>query len=168
MRPTYSDVDRRYISVFSEEQTSVFSYILINNFYTQLFKKDPFGDKTIEAIPCIRMANSVYWEKLFVQYVRKMENPMEWLYRLFHLNENKDGLYWDSAMVLAVFGEFPQMDTFDVLAEKLVGKELLEEYREGMNFINPNYTDFSTIEKINSKPFTKAAYEWWKSRSISS
>ena len=168
MKPIYSDVDRRYISVFSEEQTKVFSYILINNFYTQLFKKDPFGDKTIEAIPCIRMANSVYWEKLFVKYVREMKNPMEWLYRLFHLNESKDGLYWDSAMVLAVFGEFPQMDTFDVLAEKLVGKELLEEYREGMNLINPNNTDFSTIEKINKKPFTKAAYEWWKSRSISS
>lgn len=168
MKPIYSDVDRRYISVFSEEQTKVFSYILINNFYTQLFKKDPFGDKTIEAIPCIRMANSKYWDKLFVEYVRGMKNPMEWLFRLFHLNESKDGLSWDSAMVLAVFGEFPQMDTFDVLSEKLVGKELLEEYREGMNFINPNYTDFSTIEKINSKPFTKAAYEWWKSRSISS
>ena len=165
MRPFYSDVDRRYISVFSEEQTKVFSYRLINNFYTLLFKNDPFGDKTIEAIPCIRMANNVYWEKLFVKYVREMKNPMEWLYRLFYLNESKDGLYWDSAMVLAIFGEFPQRDTFDVLAEELVGKELLEDYREGMNFINPNYTDFSTLEKINSKPFTKAAYEWWKSKS---
>lgn len=168
MRPIYSDVDRRYVSVFSEEQTTCFSKILIDNFYSQLFLNDPFGDKTIEAIPCIRMANRDYWDKLFVKYVRGIKNPMEWLFRLFHLNENKDGLYWDTAMVLAVFGEFPQMDTFDVLAEKLVGKELLEEYREGMNLINPNNTDFSTIEKINRKPFTKAAYEWWKSRSISS
>ena len=168
MRPIYSDVDRRYGSVFSEEQTTCFSKILIDNFYSQLFLNDPFGDKTIEAIPCIRMANRDYWDKLFVKYVRGIKNPMEWLFRLFHLNENKDGLYWDTAMVLAVFGEFPQMDTFDVLAEKLVGKELLEEYREGMNLINPNNTDFSTIEKINRKPFTKAAYEWWKSRSISS
>lgn len=168
MKPTYSDVDRRYISVFSEEQTKVFSYILINNFYTQLFKKDPFGDKTIEAIPCIRMANCYYWDKLFVKYVRGLKNPMEWLFRLFHLNESKDGLSWDPAMVLAVLGEFPQMNTFDILAEELVGKEILEDYREGMNFINPNHTDFSTIEKINKKPFAKAAYEWWKSKSISS
>ncbi len=168
MRPIYSDEDRRYISVFSEEQTNFFSKILIDNFYSKLFMNDPFGDKTIEAIPCIRMANSEYWNKLFVTYVRKMENPMECLFRLFYLYESKDGLYWNSAMVLAVFGEFPQMDTFDVLAEKLVGKELLEEYREGMNLINPNNTDFSTIEKINRKPFTKAAYEWWKSKSISS
>ena len=159
MRPVYSDVDRRYISVFSEEQIKCFSKILIDNFYSEVFINDPFGNKTIEAIPCIRSADSEYWNNLFIEYVRKSKNPMEWLFRLFYLNESKDGLYWDSAMVLAVLGEVPQLG-FGT-AEKLVGKELLKDYDQDMEYIAPNHTDFSTIERINSGPFSKAAYEWW-------
>lgn len=160
MRPVYSDVDRRYISVFSEEQIKCFSKILIDNFYSEVFINDPFGNKTIEAIPCIRRADSEYWNNLFIEYVRKSKNPMEWLFRLFYLNESKDGLYWDSAMVMAVLGEVSQL-VFGTVAEKLVGKELLKDYNQDMEYIVPNHTDFSTIERINSRPFSKAAYEWW-------
>lgn len=160
MKPFYSDVDGRYISVFSKEQVDILSKILIDNFFSKVFITDPFGEKTIKDIPCIRVANNKYWDDLFVKYVQKYENPMEWLFRLFELNESRDGLHWNSEMVLAVLGEYQKLDSFDVVAENLVGKDALNDYKQGMEYINPNHTDFSTKEKVNSKPFTKAAYEW--------
>lgn len=160
MKPFYSDVDGRYISVFSKEQVDILSKILIDNFFSKVFITDPFGEKTIKDIPCIRVANNKYWDDLFVKYVQKYEDPMEWLFRLFELNESRDGLHWNSEMVLAVLGEYPKQDSFDVVAENLVGKDALNDYKQGMEYINPNHTDFSTKEKVNSKPFTKAAYEW--------
>lgn len=160
MRPFYSETDGRYISLFSKEQVEALSKILIDNFYSKVFITDPFGDKTIKDIPCIRVANEKYWDGLFVKYVQKYEDPMEWLFRLFELSESRDGLHWNSEMVLAVLGEYPKLDSFDVVAENLVGKDALNDYKQGMEYINPNHTDFSTKEKVNSKPFTKAAYEW--------
>lgn len=160
MKPFYSDVDGRYISVFSKEQVDILSKILIDNFFSKVFITDPLGEKTIKDIPCIRVANNKYWDDLFVRYVQKYEDPMEWLFRLFELNESRDGLHWNSEMVLAVLGEYPKLDSFDVVAENLVGKDALNDYKQGMEYINPNHTDFSTKEKVNSKPFTKAAYEW--------
>ncbi len=160
MRPFYSEVDGKYTSVFSKEQVDNLSKILIDSFYSEVFTKKPFGEKTIKEIPCIRVANNKYWDDLFVKYVQKYKNPMEWLFNIFVLNKTRDGLLWNSDMVLAVLGEYPKLDSFDVVAENLVGKDALNDYKQGMEYINPNYTDFSTIEKVNSKPFTKAAYEW--------
>lgn len=164
MRPFYSEVDGKYTSVFSKEQVDNLSKILIDSFYSEIFTKKPFGEKTIKEIPCIRVANNKYWDDLFVKYVRKYKNPMEWLFNIFVLNKTRDGLLWNSDMVLAVIGEYPKLDSFDVVAENLVGKDALNEYKQGMEYINPNSTDFSTIEKINSKPFAKAAYEWLMTR----
>ena len=165
MRPFYSEVDGKYTSVFSKEQVDNLSKILIDGFYSEVFTKKPFGEKTIKVIPCIRVANNKYWDDLFVKYVRKYKNPMEWLFNIFVLNKTRDGLLWNSDMVLAVLGEYPKMDSFDVVAENLVGKDALNDYKQGMEYINPNSTDFSTIEKINSKPFAKAAFEWLTTQS---
>lgn len=165
MRPFYSEVDGKYTSVFSKEQVDNLSKILIDSFYSEVFTKKPFGEKTIKEIPCIRVANNKYWDDLFVKYVRKYKNPMEWLFNIFVLNKTRDGLLWNSDMVLAVLGEYPKLDSFDVVAENLVGKDALNDYKQGMEYINPNHTDFSTIEKVNSKPFTKAAFEWLTTQS---
>lgn len=161
MRPfTYLQQEERFSFVFTKEQVDDFSQIIIDNFFNKIFNEKPFGAASIEAIPCMRLANSKYWDNLFLNYIQASDNPLEWLFRLFKLYDNNEGMYWNLPMVLAVLGEIPMIETFYERAERLVGSELLQPYKDGMEYINPNSTDFSTVEKINEKPFSKAAYEW--------
>lgn len=150
--------------VFTNEQVDEFSKNIIERFYKEVFREKPFGAASIEAIPCMRMANKKHWDNLFCNYIQSSNNPLEWLFRLFKLNDNNEGMCWDLSMVLAVLGETPMFDTFYERAEQLVGSELLQPFKEGMDYINPNNTDFSTAEKTNNKPFSKAAYEWLKTQ----
>lgn len=169
MKPIYSDVDRRYISVFSEKQINFFSKILIDNFYSEVFIKDPYGDKTIESIPCVRSAYSEYWRKLFVDYVRKSKNPMEWLFRLFYLSENKDGLCWDSAMVMAVLGESREIHSLSLYnsVKNLCDDEAFEKYKEYLRkFETKDYFESIPNEMIDGNLFLKDAYEWLKEKHI--
>lgn len=165
MRPlTYLQQDERFSFVFTNAQIDDFSQIIIDSFFNKIFNEKPFGAASIEAIPCMRLANSKYWDSLFLNYIQASDNPLEWLFRLFKLYDNNEGMYWDLPMVLAVLGELPMYDTFYERAERLVGSELLQPFKDGMEYINPNSTDFSTVEKINDKPFSKAAYEWLKTK----
>ena len=160
--PEYLQQEKRLSFVFTNEQVDEFSKIIIDRFFNKVFRVKPFGVASIEAIPCMRSANSKYWDNLFQNYIQASDNPLEWLFRLFKIYDNNEGMYWDIPMVLAVLGENPKLDSFYERAERLVGAELLQPFKEGMEYINPNNTDFSTVEKINNKPFSKAAYEWLK------
>lgn len=160
IRPFGYSQEERFSFIFTNEQVDDLSKILIDRFFKDVFCEEPFGAVSIEGMPCMRLANSKYWENLFCNYVQTSDEPLEWLFRLFKIYDNIEGMYWDSAMVSAILGDTPMFDTFYERAERIVGQGVLQPYKEGMESINPNNTDFSTMEKIHSKPFSKVAYEW--------
>lgn len=149
-----------FLPIFTKEQALCFSKILIDRFYDEVFIKNPFDEKSIEAIPCMRLANETYWNELFVKYIQASDNPMEWMFRLFKLNRNGKGMSWNRQTVLAVCGEYPQLKTIKDLAKEIVGDEIFQKYEEKSDHIVPLHGEFDNIENIMNKPFTKAAYEW--------
>lgn len=153
-------LEEGFSPIFTKEQAVCFSKILIDRFYNEVFIKNPFDEKAIETIPCMRLANEPYWNKLFVKYIQASDNPMEWMFRLFKLNGDGKGMSWNRQMVLAVCGEHPQLNTIMELAKGIVGDEIFQEYKENSNLIVPLSGEFDNIENIMNKQFTKAAYEW--------
>lgn len=149
-----------FLPIFTKEQALCFSKILIDRFYDEVFIKNPFDEKAIEAIPCMRLANETYWNELFVKYIQASDNPMEWMFRLFKLNGDGKGMSWNRQTVLAVCGEYPQLKTVKDLAKEIVGDEIFQKYEKKSDHIVPLHGEFDNIENIMNKPFTKAAYEW--------
>ena len=151
--------------IITKEQAGYFSKILIDRFYNEIFVKNPFDEKAIEAIPCMRLANETYWNKLFVKYIQASDSPMEWMFRLFKLNGDGKGMSWNRQMVLAVCGEHPDLYTIKEWAKKIVGDEVFQKYEGNSNLIVPLHGEFDNIENIMNKTYTKSAYEWLKKQS---
>ena len=162
-RPEHSDHE----NVFSVEQLDEFAKLIIDNFYNRLFVKNPFADKTIEAIPCIRTIYLKYWEKSFFEFVKKTGTATEWLFRLFALNGN-DGMLWDKRMSMALFGDNPNNNLpLYNLANKICNDETFEKYNDCIwNFEANNNIELISNKMIDNNLFLKDAYEWLKEKHI--
>ena len=147
-------------NVFSQEEVDTLSRIIINRFYKNIFVNDPFGEESINAIPCMTKANPQYWRnELFIPYVNNYKNPIEWLYRLLKINGS--GLIWNMPMVAAIIGE--NKPIFYDAASELVGEERMSKYKDRLFTISINITTEFSEDKVKSNPFLKEAFDWLKS-----
>lgn len=163
-RPEHSDLE----NVFSVEQLDEFAKLIIDNFYNKLFVKNPFADKTIEAIPCMRTIYLKYWEKKFFEFVKKTGTATEWLFRLFMLNGN-DGMLWDKRMSMALFWDNPNSNSLPLynLANKICNDETFEKYNDCIwDFETNNNVELLSNKMIDNNLFLKDAYEWLKEKQI--
>lgn len=163
-RPEHSDLE----NVFSVEQLDEFAKLIIDNFYNKLFVKNPFAEKTIEAIPCMRTIYLKYWEKKFFEFVKKTGTATEWLFRLFMLNGN-DGMLWDKRMSMALFWDNPNSNSLPLynLANKICNDETFEKYNDCIwDFETNNNVELLSNKMIDNNLFLKDAYEWLKEKQI--
>ena len=162
--PEYSDLE----NVFSVEQLDEFAKLIIDNFHNRLFVKNPFADKTIEAIPCMRAINLKYWNNLFEEYVKKSEKPMEWLFRLFITDKN-GGMCWNRSMLMAIIGEKQEIHSLSLynLVCSICNDETFRKYEGYLSkFETKDYFESISNEMIDGNLFLKDAYEWLKEKHI--
>lgn len=146
--------------MFSQEEVDTLSRIIIKRFYKNIFVNDPFGEESINAMPCMTKANPQYWRnELFIPYVNNCKNPKEWLYRLFKINGS--GLIWNVPMVAAIIGE--NKPIFYDAASELVGEERMSKYKERLFTISINITTDFSEERVKNNPFLNETFDWLKS-----
>lgn len=165
MKPSYSDVQERIISLFPVDKYDALSKLLLDRFCNEVLSVDPFGEKSIEAIPCMRAVNAEYWNMLFKNYLKNTDNPIEWIFHLFKLKHDEEGMYWNRQFVLAVFGENPRFHFIDTL-KNLFGEEFVKLYELEIPEFESHLisTNSIFIDMINGNRLFKEAYEWLQKR----
>ena len=151
--PVYED--RSLSFVYGQELHRELKEGLIRRFIAEELAEKPFEREKIEAIPMLRGMYSVYWEEQFKEYVKKIPEPMAWLYML--LRPSGDLLQWDYNVYSNLVGD----GLLDYYAKDSLGLELPSEICEDLAIIGVNHSTALTATNFGHHPFLVAAKKWW-------
>lgn len=131
---------------------------LTNRFFKEVFNPNPYDEKTLELIPCIRLSNSSNWISNFQQHLELSKDINVWIFGLFCLADS--GLCWNyfvlESLAHSGIGSIESI-------ERLFGEHLNDEYKACLKSVpEPDGLNNTTIS-IDDNKLLLDAEKWLRS-----
>ena len=146
--------------VISAKQHMELADNLTNRFFREVFNPNPYDEKTLELIPCIRLSNSSNWISNFQQHLELSKDINVWIFGLFCLADS--GLCWNyfvlESIVHSGIGSIESI-------ERLFGEHLNDEYKACLKAVpEPDGLHMrNTTIRIDDNKLLIDAEKWLKS-----
>lgn len=111
--------------LFSKEQYDDYSKMIIDRAFSERVVKDPYSIETFDLHCFIKRSNPKYWIEEMSKYIRKSDNPLDWLFGVLFWDEKQNKFYWNPYLCSVIYNEMELVQSM----EHVLGELLIDDYK---------------------------------------